>query len=273
MTSSPDHTFNDGRTMPQLGFGTWEIPDEAVTDAVAVALDTGYRMVDTAAVYRNEKGVGKALAGRDDIFLTTKIWNSYQGYEEAKEGFEKSLGRLGRDSVDLVLIHWPMPEHDKYVDTWKAMIDLRDTGKVTSIGVSNFQPDHLRRIVDETGVTPVLNQIELHPAFQQRELRKVHEELGIVTQSWSPLGKGLAIDGSVVSDIARELGRPPAAVIIRWHIQHGLSVIPRSTNPDHIAENHEAVEFELSDQQMARIDALDQPDGRRGPHPDEMNLA
>lgn len=270
MTDTLTLSLNDGRRMPQLGFGTYQIDDDDAAEAVSTALDVGYPLVDTAAIYRNEEGVGKGLGERSDVWLTTKIWNESQGYERAKAAFAKCLVRLDRPVVDLVLIHWPCADKDEYVATWKAMIEMRDAGTARSIGVSNFQPDHLKRLVDETGVTPAVNQIELHPTFQQRDMRKLHDEMGIVTQSWSPLGQGGGLDNETIKAIAAETGQNPAAVIIRWHIQHGLAVIPKASSRDHIAANFEAVRFELSDEQMERIDALDDKDGRIGPHPDKF---
>lgn len=271
MTDYPTLALNDGRQIPQLGFGTWQIEDDQAAQAVETALDVGYWLVDTAAIYRNERGVGDGIGDWSDIFLQTKIWNESQGYDRTLKAADKCLERLGRDHVDMLLIHWPCPDKNLFVDTWKALIELRDQGKAKSIGVSNFREEDLKRIVDETGVTPALNQIELHPSFQQRELRKVHEDMGIVTQSWSPLGQGGGMDASAIQDIAGETGQPPSAVVLRWHIQHGLVPIPKSTSRDHIEQNFAALSFELSDEQMARIDALDDADGRMGPDPAKFN--
>ena len=267
MTDQPTLTLNDDRQIPQLGFGTWEIAQDDAAGAVRTALEAGYWLVDTAAIYRNEAGVGEGIGDWSDIFLQTKIWNESQGYDRTLAAAGKCLGRLGRDHVDMLLIHWPCPDKGLFVDTWKALIELRDQGKAKSIGVSNFREDDLKRIVDTTGVVPALNQIELHPSFQQRDMRKVHEDMGIVTQSWSPLGQGNAFGNDTISAIAEETGQSAPAVVIRWHIQHGFSTLPRSTNPDHIRDNFKALSFELSDDQMARIDALDSADGRMGPDP------
>ena len=271
MTDYPTLALNDGRQIPQLGYGTWQIEDHKAPDAVATAIDVGYWLVDTAAIYQNERGVGEGLGEWADIFLQTKIWNESQGYDRTIRAAEKSLERLGRDHVDMLLIHWPCPAKGLFVDSWRALIELRDQGKAKSIGVSNFREEDLRRIIDETGVTPALNQVELHPSFQQRELREVHEELGIVTQSWSPLGQGKGMANEVVAAIAEETGQPESAVILRWHIQHGLCPIPKASSRDHIEANFKALSFTLSDEQMDRIDTLDDPDGRMGPHPADLN--
>ncbi|MEB3414505.1 aldo/keto reductase [Alteriqipengyuania sp. WL0013] len=267
MTDQPTLTLNDGRQIPQLGFGTWQIEQDDAADAVKTALEAGYWLVDTAAIYKNEEGVGEGIGNWSDIFLTTKIWNESQGFDRTKKAFANSLKRLGREHVDLLLIHWPCPQKNEFVDTWKAMIELRDEGTAKSIGVSNFREDDLKRLVDETGVVPAVNQIELHPTFQQRGMRLVHNDMGIVTQSWSPLGQGATMDNDAIQSIAEDTGQDPAAIIIRWHIQHGFSVIPRSTNPDHIRSNFSALSFELTDDQMAMIDELDDADGRIGPEP------
>ena len=271
MTEQPTLTLNDGRQIPQLGFGTWEIPQEKAADAVRTALGTGYWLVDTAAVYQNEEGVGEGIGDWSDIFLQTKIWNSSQGYDRTLAAADKCLSRLGRDHVDMLLIHWPCPDKGLFVDTWKGLIELRNQGKAKSIGVSNFRKDDLKRIVDATGVVPALNQIELHPSFQQQAMRKVHDDMGIVTQSWSPLGQGNAMDSGPIDAIAAETGQSKAAIVIRWHIQHGFSTLPRSTNPDHIRDNFKALSFELTDEQMAAIDALDDEAGRIGPDPADFS--
>ena len=267
MTDQPTLTLNDERQIPQLGFGTWQLEGDNAEQSVKDALDIGYWLVDTASIYKNEAEVGRGIGEWSDIFLQTKVWNDDQGYDNALAAIDASLKRLDRDYVDMLLIHWPVPSEDKFVDTWKALIEARDQGKAKSIGVSNFREEDLKRIVDETGVVPALNQIELHPSFQQRKLRAVHEEMGIVTQTWSPLGQGEGIAGDVVSRIAGETGAPASAVVLAWHLQHGLNPLPRSSSRDHIAENFRALEVNLSDEQMAAIDALDSDDGRMGPHP------
>lgn len=271
MSDQPVLRMNDERDIPQLGFGTWQIPDMDAAAIVHQAIDAGYAMIDTAAIYRNEVGVGKGIGNRSNIFLQTKIWNESQGYDRTKKAFHKSLERLGTDSVDMLLIHWPCPANDLFVDTWKAMIELRDEKLAHSIGVSNFRPQDLERLVMETGVTPALNQVELHPGFQQRELQRVHRDMGIVTQTWSPLGQGKTIGHETIRAIAEETGQPAGAVIIRWHIQHGFSTLPKASNPAHMKDNFKALSFSLTDEQMARIDALDDPKGRIGPDPGDFN--
>jgi len=267
----PTLTLNDDRQIPQLGFGTWQIEEDDAPKAVSTALETGYWLIDTAAIYKNEKGVGEGIGDWADIFLQTKIWNESQGYDRTLKAADKCLERLGRDHVDMLLIHWPCPDKGLFVETWKAFIELRDQGKAKSIGVSNFREQDLRKLVEETGVTPALNQIELHPSFQQRALRKVHEEMGIVTQSWSPLGQGEDMSDDTIQAIAEETGLPASAVVIRWHIQHGLSAIPKASSRNHIEANFKALSFELSADQMSRIDALDSKDGRKGPDPSDIS--
>ena len=270
MTDQPMLTLNDDRQMPQLGFGTYKIDSKDAVEAVQSAVEVGYRLIDTASIYRNEEGVGKALASHPDIWLTTKIWNEDQGYEEAKTAFGHSLNRLGREDVDLLLIHWPCPDKGKFVDTWKALIELREEGRAKSIGVSNFREQDLRLLIDETGFAPAVNQIELHPDFQQSKLYKVHKELGIVTQSWSPLGQGDALKSGCVKHIAEDHHVSSAAVVIRWHLQWGLSAIPKASSRAHIEANFEATRIKLSEEEMAQIDALDDPDGRLGPDPSKF---
>ncbi len=235
------------------------------------ALLAGYRHIDTAAAYRNEAGVGQAMhaAGleRDDVFITTKCFNDDQGFEQAKRALRSSLDRLEMDFVDLYLIHWPVPAHDKYVETWKAFIELREEGLTRSIGVSNFQPAHLERVIGETGVTPAVNQIELHPRFQQAGLRHEHAELGIVTEAWSPLAQGQVLDDPTIDQIAEAHGKTPGQVVIRWHLQLGNVVIPKSVTPERIVENFDVLDFNLSADQMSSIEALDAGE-RTGPDPD-----
>ncbi|WP_375273127.1 aldo/keto reductase [Sphingomonas sp.] len=259
-----DLTLNDGRTMPQLGLGTYQIPDAQVATIVRAGLDAGFRLIDTAAIYHNERGVGEGIA-HDDAFLTTKLWNDR--HTDAAAALDESLALLGRDAVDLYLIHWPHPSADDYADAWRALVDLREAGKARSIGVSNFMPDHLNRIIEATGVTPAVNQIELHPTFQQRDCAAFNADHGIVTQSWSPLGQGEGLKDERIVKIANRLGATPAQVIIAWHLAKGYSVIPKTGNVDRLSSNFAAGEVTLSDDDVSAIDAMDDADGRMGPDP------
>lgn len=271
MSDQPLISFNDGKSIPQLGLGVWQTPDNTAVTAVKTALDNGYRHIDTAAAYHNERGVGEGMRqsglDRKDIFLTTKLWNDDQGFDSTLRAFDKSLKELGTDYVDLYLIHWPSAHRGKYRDTWKAFTRLKEEGRAHSIGVSNFMPDHLDAIIGDTGVTPVLNQIELHPDFQQKALRSAHEKHGIRTESWSPLGQGHLLTNPVIGDIARKTGKTPAQVIIRWHLQGGLIVIPKSVTPSRIIENGKVFDFELDAAAMQALNALDDANGRIGPNP------
>ena len=267
----PAHSLNDGRRIPQLGLGVWQIPDADTAAVVRTALELGYRSVDTAAIYGNERGVGAAIRSaaipREQLFVTTKLWNARHGFDEALTAFERSLERLQLDYVDLYLIHWPLPSVDKYVATWRAFIRLREEGRAKSIGVSNFQPAHIRRLIDETGVAPAVNQVELHPLFQQRTVREFDRSQGVATESWSPLGQGLLAGDAVLQSIAATHGKTPAQVVLRWHLQCGLIVIPKSVTPARLRENISIFDFTLSPQEMKRIDGLET--GQRiGPDPD-----
>ena len=260
-----------GEAIPQLGFGVFQVPPEVTEEAVLLALEAGYRHIDTAAAYRNEGSVGQAVRAsgldRGDVFITTKCWNDDQGREQARRAFDASLKRLEVDHLDLYLIHWPVPPHDLYVETWETFIELRDEGRVRSIGVSNFQSPHLRRLIEETGEAPAINQVELHPHFQQVGLRREHQELGILTEAYSPLAQGRVLDEPVIVEIAEHHGRTPAQIVIRWHLQLGNVVIPKSVTPERIRQNFDVFDFQLSAEQIEAIDALDQ--GRRiGPDPD-----
>lgn len=271
MTTHPSIVFTDGHSIPQLGLGVWQTPNGDAASVVRTALEAGYRHVDTAAAYGNEAGVGEGLrsAGlpREAVFVTTKVWNDDQGYEPTLRACAASLGRLGLDYVDLYLIHWPAPRRGLFVETFKALVKLREDGRVRSIGVSNFTAEHLDRVIAETGVTPVLNQIELHPRFQQRALRAAGDARGVVTESWSPLGRGRLLDDPVIGRIAEKHGRTPAQVVIRWHLDSGLVVIPKSVNPGRIRENIDVFGFALDPGDRAAIAALDDPAGRVGPDP------
>jgi 2,5-diketo-D-gluconate reductase A len=275
MTTSTDQVpripLQPGEQIPQLGFGVFQVPPRETEVAVAQALAAGYRHIDTAAAYRNEGAAGEAIHAsgidREQIFLTTKCWNDDQGYERAKRACKASLERLELSHLDLYLIHWPVPAHDLYMETWKAFIELQSEGLIRSIGVSNFQPAHLERVIAETGVTPAINQVELHPYFQQAGLRREHERLGILTEAWSPLGQGLELQDPVIVQIAQAHGKTAAQTIIRWHLQLGNVVIPKSVTPSRIQENFEVFGFELSEAEMDAIAALDA--GKRiGPDPD-----
>lgn len=268
--SQPYLPLNDGRAIPQLGFGLWQVPEASTAATTATALRLGYRLVDGAAIYGNEAGQGDGIRQsglpRDQVFVTTKIWNSDQGFDRTLRAADSSLKRLGLDHVDLLLIHWPCPSKDRYLDTWRALIRLRDEGRALSIGVSNFQEPHLTRIINETGVTPVLNQVELNPQLQQPGLRAFHASHGIVTQSWTPLGQGRSFDAAPVQAASRRTGKSPAQVILRWHIQIGASVIPRSTREAGLAENLNLFDFALTEAEMAAIATLDEG-ARCGPDP------
>lgn len=261
--------------IPQLGFGTWQIPNEDVTDAVAHALRTGYRSIDTAASYGNEEGVGRALResglAREDVFLTTKLWNDKHGTDSVKQAFEDSTRSLGVDYVDLYLIHWPLPAKDAYVDTWKTLLELRASGRAKAVGVCNFGEPHLQRLADEVGELPAINQIEVHPYLTQEKLRAYNASHDIVTEDWSPLGARLnVIEDPVITSVAQATGKTAAQVVLRWHLQIGSVVIPRSTQPARIAANFDLFDFELTGDQMEAISGLDQAK-RSGPDPDEFN--
>lgn len=270
-------TLNDGQEIPQLGLGVWELSPEDAYSSVRAAITAGARHIDTAAIYGNEKDVGRAVADaiaegevtRDELFITTKLWNADQGFDEAKKAIDVSLDNLGLDYVDLYLIHWPAAKEERYIDSWKAMVDLRSEGKTTSIGVANFYPEVLDAITDATGVVPAINQIELHPGLSQTKQRADDAKRGIVTQSWTPLGRGL-FDHPVLTAIAEKYGVTPAQVIIRWHLQQGIVVFPRSSKPERVRENLDVDGFELTDEDLAAITALDDDEtaaGRIGADP------
>ncbi|MGW5040804.1 aldo/keto reductase [Streptomyces parvulus] len=271
----PPIILNNGVEMPQLGFGVWQVPDDEAETAVVQALEAGYRSIDTAAIYGNEEGTGKALAAsgvaREDLFVTTKLWNSDQGYDSTLRAFDASLAKLGLDYVDLYLIHWPMPAKERYVDTYKAFEKLLADGRVRAIGVSNFLPEHLERLTGETSVIPAVNQIELHPHLQQHASREFHAEQGIATEAWSPLGSGKGIlEIPAIVAIAQKHGRTPAQVVLRWHLQLGNVVIPKSVTPSRIQENIDVFGFTLDTEDLAAISALNE-DRRLGSDPAEVN--
>ncbi|WP_408639264.1 aldo/keto reductase [Nocardia yamanashiensis] len=267
----PSTILNDGTVMPRLGFGVFQVSTDDSIAAVSTALEVGYRSIDTAAVYGNEAETGRAIREygipRDEVYVTTKLWNADQGYDATLRAFDASLERLGLDYLDLYLIHWPIASAGLFVDTFRALQAIKASGRVVSIGVSNFTQEHLERVIAETGETPVVNQIELHPHLSQPGLRAFHAAHGIATEAWSPLGQGAALKDPVLLAIAEETGRTAAQVILRWHIQLGNVVIPKSVTPARIAENFNIFDFELNGDQMARIAALDNG-GRIGPDPD-----
>ncbi|MFJ7771966.1 aldo/keto reductase [Streptomyces sp. NPDC097107] len=271
----PPIILNNGVEMPQLGFGVWQVPDDEAETAVAQALEAGYRSIDTAAIYGNEEGTGKAIAAsgiaREDLFVTTKLWNKDQGYDSTLRAFDTSLAKLGLEYVDLYLIHWPMPAKERYVDTYKAFEKLHADGRIRAIGVSNFHPEHLERLIGETSVVPAVNQIELHPHLQQHAVREYHAEQGIATEAWSPLGQGKGLlEVPAIVAIARKHGRTPAQVVLRWHLQTGNVVIPKSVTPSRIKENVDVFGFTLDTEDLAAISALNE-DRRLGPDPAEFN--
>jgi 2,5-diketo-D-gluconate reductase A len=258
MSTVPSLVMNNGLQIPQLGFGVFLVPPEETKQAVTEALKAGYRLIDTAQGYRNEEGVGAAIAEsdvpREELFITTKLTNSEHGYDTTLTAFDGSMEKLGIDVLDLFLIHWPLPMFDQYVETWRAFEKLLADGRVRSIGVSNFEIPHLQRLLAETDVTPAVNQIELHPEFPQEDLREFHQEYGILTESWGPLGQGKGLlENPHIVEVAQRKGRTPAQVVLRWHVQLGCVVIPKSVHPDRIRENIDIFDFELDDADMADI--------------------
>ncbi|MGW1159452.1 aldo/keto reductase [Streptomyces sp. NPDC002513] len=267
----PPIILNNGVEMPQLGFGVWQVPDAEAESAVATALEAGYRSIDTAAIYGNEEGVGKAVAAsgvaRQDLFITTKLWNSDHGYDSTLRAFDTSLEKLGLEYVDLYLIHWPLPSRGTFVETYKALEAIYADGRAKAIGVSNFLPEHLRTLIDATSIIPAVDQIELHPHLQQHAAREYHAEQGITTEAWSPLGQGKGLlEVPAIVAIAQKHNRTPAQIVLRWHIQLGNVVIPKSVTPSRIKENIEVFDFSLDTEDMAAISALNE-DRRIGPDP------
>ncbi|MGO4193207.1 aldo/keto reductase [Arthrobacter sp. YAF17] len=281
MTFSPVLTFNDGNTIPQLGYGVWQVEDDVAEKVVAQAFEAGFRHIDTAKIYGNEAGVGRAIERSgltpEDIFITTKLWNADQGYESTLKAFEESMERLGLETLDLYLIHWMQPKQDKYVDTWKALIELQKQGRVKTIGVSNFTKEGLQRLIDETGVVPAINQVELHPFFNQAELREFNASKGILTQAWSPLGQGGdLLESAVIGQIAAKHGATPAQVVIAWHLAIGNVVIPKSVTESRIRENYAALDVTLDETDVQAINGLDnsaEGAGRIGPDPAVSDFA
>jgi 2,5-diketo-D-gluconate reductase A len=273
----PTIELNDGTTIPQLGFGVFQIPPAETARAVELALDAGYRHIDTAEMYGNERGVGEALRasglGRDEVYITSKLNNGYHEPDVARRAFDRTLEELGMDHVDLFLIHWPLPTlyDGDFVSTWRTLEEFKSDGRARSIGVSNFEIAHLERLATETETVPVVNQIEAHPYLLNDEVRTYGESHGIATEAWSPIAQGEVLDDPVIVAIADEVGRTPAQVTLRWHIQRGSIVFPKSTTPARIEENIQLFDFELNADQVARIDTLDRGEaGRTGPHPDKM---
>ena len=280
MTNVPLTDLNDGHRIPQLGFGVFQIDPSETFEAAACALEVGYRHIDTAEMYANERGVGEAIRrsglARGEVYITSKLNNSFHEPDDARRAFDETLEALGFDYVDLFLIHWPLPTlyDGDFVSTWETMEEFREDGRARSIGVSNFQVEHLERLADETDTVPAVNQIELHPYFQNREVRAYDEEHGIATEAWAPIAKGEALDDRVIGAIAERVGRTPAQVVLRWQIQRGNIVFPKSVTPGRIRENFEIFDFELDEDDLELIDELDRGEaGRTGPHPDRFDYA
>ncbi|MDO5701043.1 MAG: aldo/keto reductase [Bowdeniella nasicola] len=276
MPTVPTRILNDGTVMPRLGLGVWQVPDEDAETIVEHALTEGYRLIDTAKVYGNEAGVGRGIAAsgvaREDIFLTTKLWNKDQGRDATLRAFDASLERLGTDYVDLYLIHWPCPKDDLYVETWKTLVEIRESGRAKAIGVSNFLADHVKRIIDESGVVPAVNQIEMHPRHSRPELRELHEHFGIATEAYSPLGSGKGLlEDPVVQAVASEAGVSPAQAVLAWHLAQDVITIPKTATPERLVENLAAVDVRLTDAQRAAIDALNSA-SRVGSDPAEVDI-
>ena len=269
----PSLELAGGHSIPQLGYGVFKVENDVAADVTLTALEAGYRHLDTAKVYGNEEGVGRAIrtsgVPREELFVTTKLWNDAQAFDDAIAACEASLERLGLDYVDLYLVHWAVPSQGQYVEAWKALIELQQRGLVRAIGVSNYPAEQLQEIIETTGVAPAIHQIELHPYFQQRELREIHAQHGILTEAWGPLGQGKSdlLENPVVTGIAEAHGASPAQVVLAWHLAHGIVTIPKSVTPSRIVENLAAAELELTADEVAAIDDLDRPDGRGGADP------
>ncbi|MER8578149.1 aldo/keto reductase [Mesorhizobium sp. M1423] len=263
--------LNDGSAIPQIGLGVWQVDPAITAKVVRWGIEAGYRLIDTAEGYQNEEGVGQAIrsAGvpRSELFITSKLRNGAHQRDAALRAFDETMSKLGIEQIDLFLIHWPVPSQDRYVEAWKTLIELRQSGRIKSIGVSNFNQDHLERIIGETGVTPTVNQIELHPRFQQRDKREFHDRHNTRIESWSPLGSGRLLSDPTLESIARKHGKSVAQTIVRWHLQEGLIVIPKSIHQDRIAANFDVFDFELEAKDLELIRGMDSPDGRTGPNP------
>jgi 2,5-diketo-D-gluconate reductase A len=268
---SPVLPLHDGRSIPQLGLGVYKVDDAKAESLVAGAIELGYRHIDTATLYENERGVGEGMrasgVAREDLFVTTKVWNDRHGFEETQRAFDESIDKLGLDYVDLYLIHWPAPRQDKYVDAWRALVKLQEEERVRSIGVSNFKPHHIRRLADVSDVLPVINQVELHPWLPQSEVREFDASLNILTESWSPLARGRVLDNEILDGIADKHGKTPAQVVLRWHVQLGLVVIPKSNSLARVEENSQVFDFELDVVDLAAIASLETGE-RTGMDPD-----
>jgi 2,5-diketo-D-gluconate reductase A len=280
MSDVPHLKLNDGNEIPQLGFGVFQIDPSETVEAVTQALEVGYRHIDTAEMYGNEREVGEAVRrsgiDRGEVFVTSKLNNSFHEPDDARRAFDGTLEALGFEYVDLFLIHWPLPTlyDGDYVSTWQTLEEFTGDGRARSIGVSNFQVDHLERLAAETDTVPAVNQIELHPYFQNREVRAYDEENGIATEAWAPIAQGEVLDDETIGDVAERVGRTPAQVVLRWHVQRGNIVFPKSVTPERIRENFEIFDFELDESDLERIDELDRGEGgRTGPHPDRMDYA
>lgn len=269
-------TLNDKTQIPQLGYGVWQVDDKTANEVVKTAIETGYRSIDTAAIYQNESGVGKALQNfknqRSDLFITTKLWNSDQGESTTLRAFETSLKKLQLDYVDLYLIHWPAPKKGEYVASWKELIKIKESGKAKSVGVSNFTVVNLEKIIVETGIIPSVNQIELHPEFQQKELRAFHAKHGIATEAWSPLAQGHLFENKLIVDLAKKYNKTAAQIILNWHMELGNIAIPKSVTPSRIKENFDLFDFKLSSDDMKKMEGLDRAEGRVGPDPDTADF-
>ncbi len=278
--SVPTITLNDGNAIPQLGFGVFQVPPEDTREAVTKALDVGYRHIDTAEMYGNEKGVGEAIRAsglaRDEVFVTSKLNNGFHEPDDARRAFDRTLADLDIGHLDLFLIHWPLPTRydGDYVSTWKVLQEFKADGRTRSIGVSNFQPDHLAMLEKESDVTPAVNQIEVHPYFTNEAARQASLDRGILVEAWSPIAQGDVLEDPALVEIAQRVGRTPAQVVLRWHIERGNIVFPKSSTPERIRENFEIFDFELDDSELERIDELDRGEGgRNGPHPDRFDYA
>jgi 2,5-diketo-D-gluconate reductase A len=269
--------LNDGHSIPRIGFGVWRLEENKAPDVVAAAIEAGYRHIDTAQGYDNEAGVGEGIKksgiAREELFVTSKLRTSHQGFDKSQQSLKESLQRLGLDYLDLFLIHWPAPQHDRYAETWKGLVEAQKQGLVRSIGVSNFLPEHLERIIEETGVTPAVNQVETNPKYQQKDQRAWNKQHGIVTESYSPLGgDGAALlKNEAITGIADRLGKSPAQVVIRWHLQNDLVVLPKTDSSDRAKQNYDVWDFELSDGDLKALAKLDDPNGKSLPQPNENN--